>query len=136
MLEFLSSRSSQTWEDRRTTRRVCCRLLQITLPSSAPIWVLLPVNALALTRADKLNHSWAPQTYDKLRSWVPDGDPGLQKAFLDEYLPSVQWMRENGVPTAERFDGIMTIGNHTIFNFFPLTLSCLSAFAVVMTGNY
>ncbi|KAF4768649.1 hypothetical protein HAV15_002488 [Penicillium sp. str.  len=53
---------------------------------------------------------WAPQTYNKLRDWVPDGDPALQKAWLDDYLPAVQWMRDNGVPTAKRFDGIMTIG--------------------------
>ncbi|KAJ5213775.1 hypothetical protein N7449_000944 [Penicillium cf. viridicatum] len=53
---------------------------------------------------------WAPQTYNKLRSWVPEGDPVLQKAWLSDYLPAVQWMRENGVPTADRFDGIMTIG--------------------------
>ncbi|ODM22619.1 hypothetical protein SI65_00208 [Aspergillus cristatus] len=53
---------------------------------------------------------WAPQTYDKLRSWVPDGGPELQRAWLNEYLPAVQWMRENQVPIAERFDGIMTIG--------------------------
>ncbi|KAL4755683.1 FAD-dependent oxidoreductase [Aspergillus foveolatus] len=53
---------------------------------------------------------WAPQTYEKLRSWVPDGDPELQRAWLDDYLPAVQWMRENQVPTAPRFDGIMTIG--------------------------
>ncbi|CAG8406714.1 unnamed protein product [Penicillium salamii] len=54
--------------------------------------------------------SWAPQTYQKLRDWVPNGDPALQKAWLKDYLPAVQWMRENGVPTADRFDGIMTIG--------------------------
>ncbi|OOQ82438.1 extracellular 3-ketosteroid 1-dehydrogenase [Penicillium brasilianum] len=53
---------------------------------------------------------WAPHAYDKLRSWVPDGDPTLQRAWLNEYLPAVQWMRENGIPTAKRFDGIMTIG--------------------------
>ncbi|OQD79968.1 hypothetical protein PENANT_c041G07659 [Penicillium antarcticum] len=53
---------------------------------------------------------WAPQNYDKLRSWVPAGDPTLQKAWLKDYLPAVQWMRDNGVPTAKRFDGIMTIG--------------------------
>ncbi|KAJ5945968.1 hypothetical protein N7454_002807 [Penicillium verhagenii] len=53
---------------------------------------------------------WAPHTYDKLRAWVPEGDPTLQQAWLDEYLSAVQWMRENGIPTAERFDGIMTIG--------------------------
>ncbi|CAI7645676.1 unnamed protein product [Penicillium discolor] len=53
---------------------------------------------------------WAPQTYNKLRNWVPEGDPVLQKAWLNDYLPAVQWMRENGVPTADRFDGIMTIG--------------------------
>ncbi|KAJ5263222.1 hypothetical protein N7478_010827 [Penicillium angulare] len=53
---------------------------------------------------------WAPHTYEKLRAWVPEGDPILQQAWLDEYLPAVQWMRENGIPTAERFDGIMTIG--------------------------
>ncbi|CAG8113691.1 unnamed protein product [Penicillium olsonii] len=53
---------------------------------------------------------WAPQTYQKLRNWVPQGDAALQKAWLDDYLPAVQWMRENGVPTADRFDGIMTIG--------------------------
>ncbi|KAJ5825178.1 hypothetical protein N7474_002316 [Penicillium riverlandense] len=53
---------------------------------------------------------WGPQTYKKLRSWVPNGDPVLQRAWLSDYLPAVQWMRENGVPTASRFDGIMTIG--------------------------
>ncbi|KAL2851709.1 FAD binding domain-containing protein [Aspergillus pseudodeflectus] len=53
---------------------------------------------------------WGPQTYEKLRSWVPDGDPRLQRAWLDDYLRAVQWMRENQVPTAPRFDGIMTIG--------------------------
>ncbi|CAG8067186.1 unnamed protein product [Penicillium nalgiovense] len=53
---------------------------------------------------------WAPQTYNKLRNWVPEGDSTLQKAWLNDYLPAVQWMRENGVPTANRFDGIMTIG--------------------------
>jgi hypothetical protein len=29
---------------------------------------------------------------------------------MKDYLPAVQWMRDNGVPTAKRFDGIMTIG--------------------------
>lgn len=29
---------------------------------------------------------------------------------MEDYLPAVQWMRDNGVPTAKRFDGIMTIG--------------------------
>ncbi|KAK4923902.1 hypothetical protein LTR66_016490 [Elasticomyces elasticus] len=53
---------------------------------------------------------WAPQTYQKLRDWVPEGDPELQQAWLNDYLPAVQWMRENAVPTADRFDGIMTIG--------------------------
>ncbi|CAI7590602.1 unnamed protein product [Penicillium bialowiezense] len=53
---------------------------------------------------------WAPQTYHKLRDWVPQGDPELQKAWLSDYLPAVQWMRENGVPMADRFNGIMTIG--------------------------
>jgi hypothetical protein len=55
--------------------------------------------------------SWAPKNYKSLRSWVPDGDPTLQRAFLEDYLPAVQWMRQSGVPTAKRFDGIMTIGN-------------------------
>ncbi|KAJ5987921.1 hypothetical protein N7481_003131 [Penicillium waksmanii] len=53
---------------------------------------------------------WGPQTYEKLRSWVPDGDPELQRAWLADYLSAVQWMREKEVPTAPRFDGIMTIG--------------------------
>jgi hypothetical protein len=57
-----------------------------------------------------LTPSWAPQTYEKLRNWVPQGDPILQKAFLDDYLPVVQFMRASGVPIAKRFDGIMTIG--------------------------
>lgn len=54
--------------------------------------------------------SWAPKNYNSLRSWVPDGDPELQAAWMKDYLPAVQWMRENGIPTAKRFDGIMTIG--------------------------
>lgn len=29
---------------------------------------------------------------------------------MEDYLPAVQWMRDNGVPTAKRFDNIMTIG--------------------------
>ncbi|KJK63788.1 FAD binding domain protein [Aspergillus parasiticus SU-1] len=53
---------------------------------------------------------WAPKNYKSLRSWVPDGDPELQAAWMKDYLPAVQWMRENGIPTAKRFDGIMTIG--------------------------
>ncbi|KAJ5699144.1 hypothetical protein N7462_001149 [Penicillium macrosclerotiorum] len=53
---------------------------------------------------------WAPHSFEKLRSWVPEGDPCLQRAWLDEYLPAVQWMRENGIPTSSRYDGIMTIG--------------------------
>lgn len=54
--------------------------------------------------------SWAPKNYKSLRSWVPAGDPDLQGAWMEDYLPAVQWMRENGVPTAKRYDGIMTIG--------------------------
>ncbi|KAJ6008576.1 hypothetical protein N7499_001373 [Penicillium canescens] len=53
---------------------------------------------------------WGPQTYDKLRYWVLPGDVILQKAWMKNYLSAVQWMRDNGVPTAKRFDGIMTIG--------------------------
>ncbi|KAB8261598.1 hypothetical protein BDV32DRAFT_157923 [Aspergillus pseudonomiae] len=53
---------------------------------------------------------WAPKNYTSLRSWVPAGDPELQAAWMQDYLPAVQWMRENGIPTAKRFDGIMTIG--------------------------
>lgn len=53
---------------------------------------------------------WAPKDYSSLRSWVPDGDPELQLAFLNDYLPAVEWMRQSGVSTASRFDGIMTIG--------------------------
>ncbi|GKZ69878.1 hypothetical protein AnigIFM50267_005108 [Aspergillus niger] len=53
---------------------------------------------------------WGPKSYSSLRSWVPWGDPDLQAAWMQDYLPAVQWMRENGVPVAQRFDGIMTIG--------------------------
>lgn len=63
---------------------------------------------------------WAPRNYEKLRAWVPDGEPELQKAFLDEYLGAVQWMRDQQVPTAPRFDGIMTIGIG-----FPITIKAL-----------
>lgn len=54
--------------------------------------------------------SWGPKSYESLRSWVPEGDPDLQRAWLDEYLPAVQWMRQMGVPTSDRFGPIMTIG--------------------------
>ncbi|RMJ26048.1 Thi4 family [Aspergillus sp. HF37] len=53
---------------------------------------------------------WGPRNYQSLRSWVPAGNPELQEAWMEDYLPSVQWMREKGIPTARRFDGIMTIG--------------------------
>ncbi|KAL3482952.1 FAD binding domain-containing protein [Aspergillus germanicus] len=65
---------------------------------------------------------WGPQTYAKLRAWVPGGDAELQRAWLEDYPPAVQWMRENGVPTAPRFDGIMTIGIG-----FPINISHLHA---------
>jgi succinate dehydrogenase/fumarate reductase flavoprotein subunit len=64
-----------------------------------------------------------------LRKWVPLGEPDLQKAFLDDYLTAVEWMRRNGVNVAPKvisayilraqpvaykhepqFEGIMTIG--------------------------
>ncbi|KAJ4229251.1 hypothetical protein NW757_014072 [Fusarium falciforme] len=56
---------------------------------------------------------WGPETYEKLRSWVPDGDANLQRAWLDDYPKAVQWMRDSGIPTADKFAPIMTIGNMT-----------------------
>ncbi|KAH6981514.1 FAD binding domain-containing protein [Ilyonectria destructans] len=53
---------------------------------------------------------WAPETYEKLRSWVPDGDANLQRAWLNDYPKAVQWMRDSGIPTADKFGPIMTIG--------------------------
>ncbi|RHZ61830.1 uncharacterized protein CDV56_108904 [Aspergillus thermomutatus] len=53
---------------------------------------------------------WAPKSYERLRSWVPAGDPELQAAWMKDYLPAVQWIRENGIPIDQSFDGIMTIG--------------------------
>ncbi|KAK5259707.1 hypothetical protein LTR40_005466 [Exophiala xenobiotica] len=53
---------------------------------------------------------WGPKNYESLRAWVPDGDTDLQRAWVDEYLPAVQWMRQMGVPTSKRFGPIMTIG--------------------------
>ncbi|KAH7112290.1 hypothetical protein B0J13DRAFT_631511 [Dactylonectria estremocensis] len=53
---------------------------------------------------------WGPETYEKLRSWVPDGDANLQRAWLDDYPKAVQWMRDSGIPTADKFAPIMTIG--------------------------
>ncbi|KAL6241203.1 hypothetical protein RBB50_011882 [Rhinocladiella similis] len=53
---------------------------------------------------------WGPKSYESLRSWVPDGDIDLQKAWMSDYLPAVQWMRQMGVPTSNRFGPIMTIG--------------------------
>ncbi|GMF76453.1 unnamed protein product [Aspergillus oryzae] len=32
--------------------------------------------------------SWAPKNYNSLRSWVPDGDPELQAAWMKDYLPA------------------------------------------------
>lgn len=66
-----------------------------------PLFLLIP-------QLNNVN-SWGPQTFDKLRSWIPRGDPVLQKAWLKHYRPAVQWMRENGMSTGQRFDGIMTI---------------------------
>lgn len=65
---------------------------------------------LCFQDANPSRSSWAPKTYDSLRAWVPKGDPDLQKAWLSNYLPAVQWMREKGVPTSNRFEPIMTIG--------------------------
>ena len=51
---------------------------------------------------------------------MPNGDPALQRAWLDDYLPAVQWMLENGIPTAKRFDGIMTIGKLAVGYLFSI----------------
>ncbi|RVX75784.1 hypothetical protein B0A52_00140 [Exophiala mesophila] len=53
---------------------------------------------------------WGPRDYEALRQWVPDGDRELQRAWMDDYLPAVEWMRQMGVPTSQRFSPIMTIG--------------------------
>ncbi|RFU26077.1 hypothetical protein B7463_g10261, partial [Scytalidium lignicola] len=53
---------------------------------------------------------WAPKSYESIRGWIPDGDPALQRAWLDDYLPAVEWMRQSGIPTFNRFSPIMTIG--------------------------
>ncbi|PYH63640.1 3-ketosteroid 1-dehydrogenase helE [Aspergillus vadensis CBS 113365] len=66
---------------------------------------------------------WGPKSYSSLRSWVPWGNPDLQAAWMQDYLPAVQWMRENGVPVAQRFDGIMTIGIG-----FPINIPHLHAY--------
>lgn len=61
---------------RQITLRECCKC------SSQP----LGQTSLLIQSTD----SWAPQTYDKLRTWIPEGDPALQKAWLSDYLPAVQ----------------------------------------------
>ncbi|OJI99674.1 hypothetical protein ASPVEDRAFT_148695 [Aspergillus versicolor CBS 583.65] len=78
--------------------------------SGAKVLVVEKQNAVGGSSNYSAGMFWGPQSYEKLRSWVPDGDPELQRAWLDDYLSAVQWMRENQVPTAPRFDGIMTIG--------------------------
>lgn len=60
--------------------------------------------------SNKCWSSWAPKTYQKLRAWIPDGERELQKAWLEDYLRAVQWMRAQGVPTSEQYGPIMTIG--------------------------
>lgn len=62
------------------------------------------------------SHSWAPKSYDSLRSWVPDGEPELQKAWLEDYLPAVEWMRRSGIPVSKRFGPIMTIGKLVVLH--------------------
>ena len=53
---------------------------------------------------------WAPKSIEALRDWVPDGDAGLQQAWLEDYFGAIQFMRDNDVPTAEQYRPIMTIG--------------------------
>lgn len=55
--------------------------------------------------------SWGPKNFDLLRSWIPEGNAALQRAWLDDYLRAVQWVRESGVAVSGRFEGVMTIGN-------------------------
>jgi hypothetical protein len=72
----------------------CCRFLILELSVTCVIYV----------------HSWGPKSYESLRSWVPNGDPQLQQAWMNDYLPAVEWMRQSGVPTSQKFSPIMTIG--------------------------
>ncbi|KAK5049915.1 hypothetical protein LTR84_004034 [Exophiala bonariae] len=53
---------------------------------------------------------WGPRDYESIRSWIPDGDADLQRAWLHDYSRAVEWMRQVGVPVSERFSPIMTIG--------------------------
>ncbi|KAB8075109.1 hypothetical protein BDV29DRAFT_155999 [Aspergillus leporis] len=52
---------------------------------------------------------WGPKNYQSSRSWVPAGESKLQATWMEDYLPAVRWMRENGIPVAQRFDGIILI---------------------------
>ncbi|KAL2858540.1 FAD binding domain-containing protein [Aspergillus pseudoustus] len=63
---------------------------------------------------------WAPKDIESLRAWIPNGDPVLQRFFLEDFLPCVEWLRQNGVPVSSRFDGMMTIGRG-----FPISIPFL-----------
>ncbi|GKZ27730.1 hypothetical protein AbraCBS73388_005460, partial [Aspergillus brasiliensis] len=63
---------------------------------------------------------WAPKDIQSLRAWIPNGDPVLQRSLLEDYLPCVQWFRQNGVSVSNRFDGMMTIGRG-----FPISIPSL-----------
>lgn len=65
--------------------------------------------------------SWGPRNYESIRSWIPNGDANLQRAWLRDYLRAVEWMRQKGVPMSERFSPIMTIGEWTSYEHSLLT---------------
>jgi len=71
-----------------------------SLNRSAGMWYVLYCAPTLHQLADNMTIQLA-RTYDKLRSWVVrDGNPALRRAWLDDYLPAVQWMREHGILAA------------------------------------
>ncbi|KAH8650660.1 FAD binding domain protein [Tricladium varicosporioides] len=78
--------------------------------SEAKVLVVEKQNTIGGSSNYSAGMFWAPKSYEILRSWVTDGEPELQRAWMRDYLGAVEWMRQSGIPTSKRFGPIMTIG--------------------------
>jgi succinate dehydrogenase/fumarate reductase flavoprotein subunit len=52
---------------------------------------------------------WAPKTIERLRDYVPEGNPKLQKMLCERFPATLSWLENSGIPLAP-WDGVAGVG--------------------------
>jgi succinate dehydrogenase/fumarate reductase flavoprotein subunit len=48
---------------------------------------------------------WAPRSWDELRARIPQGEPDLGRALVDDFPAAVDWIRSTGIEMSDRIEG-------------------------------